>query len=189
MSRKKISIYDMVIVGLFAAMVFVCTMFLGIKIPTPTGTTMLKTANAVCLLGGLLFGGVRGGLAAGIGSFFFDLTYPEYAAGAPITFVLYFLMGFICGTIAHWGGNKAPATGRLIVAAACGAVGYSTMYIAKSIIALVIKGSALLPAVIATTPKMLTTGVNALFAVSIACLLAPVLRKRLTAAGLMKKFE
>lgn len=189
MSRNKISIYDMVIVGLFAAMVFVCTMFLGIKIPTPTGTTMLKTANAVCLLGGLLFGGMRGGLAAGIGSFFFDLTYPEYAAGAPITFILYFLMGFICGTIAHWGKNKEPSTPRMIIAATCGAVGYSCLYIAKSIISLVIKGSALLPAVLATTPKMLTTSLNALFAIAISCLLAPVLYKRLMAAGLMKRFE
>ncbi|MEG2074350.1 MAG: ECF transporter S component [Angelakisella sp.] len=189
MSRKKITIYDMVIVGLFAAMVFVCTMFLGIRIPTPTGTTMLKTANAVCLLGGLLFGGVRGGLAAGLGSAIFDLTYPEYVAGAPITFVLYFIMGFVCGTIAHWGGNKAPSTPRMITAAACGAFGYSFMYIGKSIITLVLAGSAFLPAIIATAPKMLTTTINAVFAIVISCLLAPILRKRLMAAGLMKKFE
>ncbi|MEG0542447.1 MAG: ECF transporter S component [Angelakisella sp.] len=189
MSKRKITIYDMVIVGLFAAMVFVCTMFLGFRIPTPTGTTMLKTANAICLLGGLLFGGVRGGLAAGFGSMLFDLTYPEYAAGAPITFVLFFIMGFTCGTIAHWGGNKAPSVGRTIVAAAGGAVAYSLCYIAKSIITLMLAGSAFIPAFIATTPKMLTTSINAVFGIVVATILAGILRPRLVQAGLMKKFQ
>ena len=59
-------------IGLMAAVVFVVTMFLSIRIPTPTGTTMIKLANAFVLLCGLLLGPVRGGLAAGIGSMIFD---------------------------------------------------------------------------------------------------------------------
>ena len=35
-----------VMIGLMAAVVFVVTMFLSIRIPTPTGTTMIKLANA-----------------------------------------------------------------------------------------------------------------------------------------------
>ena len=66
MKNSRFTLYRIVIIGLMAAMVFVCTMFLGIRIPTPTGTTQLKTANAICLLTGLLFGGWTGGLAAGI---------------------------------------------------------------------------------------------------------------------------
>ena len=87
MKNSRFTLYRIVIIGLMAAMVFVCTMFLGIRIPTPTGTTQLKTANAICLLTGLLFGGWTGGLAAGIGSALFDLTYPEWAAGAWLTFI------------------------------------------------------------------------------------------------------
>ena len=64
-SKKKITLYDIVAVGLMAAVVFVVTMFLSIRIPTPTGTTMIKLANAFVLLCGLLLGPVRGGLAAG----------------------------------------------------------------------------------------------------------------------------
>lgn len=188
MGKRKITIYDMVIVGLFAAMVFVCTMFLGFKIPTPTGTTMLKTANAVCLLGGLLFGGMRGGLAAGIGSMFFDLTYPEYAVEAPITFIRFFLTVFICGTIAHWGGQKAPSNIRMVVAAVCGGIFDSAFYIGKSILTLVIAGSAWMPAVIATTPKIAANLTNTIFAIVVATILASILRPRLVQAGLMKKF-
>ena len=49
-SKKKVfSLYDIVMIGLMAAVVFVVTMFLSIRIPTPTGTTMIKLANAfVC---------------------------------------------------------------------------------------------------------------------------------------------
>ncbi|MEG2087832.1 MAG: ECF transporter S component, partial [Angelakisella sp.] len=171
MSRNNKTLYSIVAVGLMAAMVFVCTMFLGFKIVTPTGTTMLKTANAICLLAGLLFGGVRGGLAAGFGSAIFDLTYPEYVAGAPITFVLFFVMGFVCGTIAHWNVKKAPSVPRTVTACICGALSYTLLYIGKSVLTLVLAGSALLPAVIATAPKMVTSLLNAIFAVVVASIL------------------
>ena len=80
--KKAFSLYDIVMIGLMAAVVFVVTMFLSIRIPTPTGTTMIKLANAFVLLCGLLLGPVRGGLAAGIGSMIFDLMTPEYAPEA-----------------------------------------------------------------------------------------------------------
>ena len=90
--KKAFSLYDIVMIGLMAAVVFVVTMFLSIRIPTPTGTTMIKLANAFVLLCGLLLGPVRGGLAAGIGSMIFDLMTPEYAPEAWITFLRFFLM-------------------------------------------------------------------------------------------------
>ena len=58
--KKAFSLYDIVMIGLMAAVVFVVTMFLSIRIPTPTGTTMIKLANAFVLLCGLLLGPVRG---------------------------------------------------------------------------------------------------------------------------------
>lgn len=144
MKNSRFTLYRIVIIGLMAAMVFVCTMFLGIRIPTPTGTTQLKTANAICLLTGLLFGGWTGGLAAGIGSALFDLTYPEWAAGAWLTFLFFFAMGAICGGIAHAGGAAGKNKARNWVAAICGAVGYWLLYIGKSIVVLCLGGSVFL---------------------------------------------
>ena len=67
-SRKsKITLYDIVAIGLMAAFVFIATFFFKIKIPTPGGSTMVKLGNGICLLCGTLLGGWRGGLAAGIG--------------------------------------------------------------------------------------------------------------------------
>lgn len=189
MKKSRFTLYRIVIIGLMAAMVFVCTMFLGIRIPTPTGTTQLKTANAICLLTGLLFGGWTGGLAAGIGSALFDLTYPEWAAGAWLTFIFFFAMGAICGGIAHAGGAAGKNKARNWLAAVCGAVGYWLLYVGKSILVLCLSGSAFSAAFIATAPKMLTGGINAVFAVVVSNLLAALLRPKLEAAGIFETLQ
>ena len=189
MKKFRFTLYRIVIIGLMAAMVFVCTMFLGIRIPTPTGTTQLKTANAICLLTGLLFGGWTGGLAAGIGSALFDLTYPEWAAGAWLTFIFFFAMGAICGGIAHAGGAAGKNKARNWLAALCGAVGYWLLYVGKSILVLCLSGSAFSAAFIATAPKMLTGGINAVFAIVVSNLLAALLRPKLEAAGIFETLQ
>lgn len=189
MKNSRFTLYRIVIIGLMAAMVFVCTMFLGIRIPTPTGTTQLKTANAICLLTGLLFGGWTGGLAAGIGSALFDLTYPEWAAGAWFTFIFFFAMGAICGGIAHAGGAAGKNKARNWVAAICGAVGYWLLYIGKSIVVLCLGGSVFSAAFIATVPKMLTGGINAVFAIVVSNLLAALLRPKLESAGIYEALK
>ena len=61
--KQLFSLYDMVVVGVMAAIIFVLTYFVQIPIPTPAGQTMIKSANIFILLAGLLFGGLRGGLA------------------------------------------------------------------------------------------------------------------------------
>ena len=184
MKNSRFTLYRIVIIGLMAAMVFVCTMFLGIRIPTPTGTTQLKTANAICLLTGLLFGGWTGGLAAGIGSALFDLTYPEWAAGAWLTFIFFFAMGAICGGIAHAGGAAGKNKARNWVA-----VGYWLLYIGKSIVVLCLGGSVFSAAFIATVPKMLTGGINAVFAIVVSNLLAALLRPKLESAGIYEALK
>ena len=70
-SNNKTNAQRLGVIGLMAAMVFVATNF-RIDIPTPLGKTMIHFGNVMCILGGLLFGGPIGGLAAGIGSAFFD---------------------------------------------------------------------------------------------------------------------
>ena len=189
MKNSRFTLYRIAIIGLMAAMVFVCTMFLGIRIPTPTGTTQLKTANAICLLTGLLFGGWTGGLAAGIGSALFDLTYPEWAAGAWLAFIFFFVMGAICGGIAHAGGAAGKNKARNWLAAICGAVGYWLLYIGKSIVVLCLGGSVFSAAFIATVPKMLTGGINAVFAIVVSNLLAALLRPKLESAGIYEALK
>ena len=59
---KKTEAANLAFMGMMIALVFVSN-----YISIPTGYSRLHAANAVCLLAGMLFGGVRGGIIAGLG--------------------------------------------------------------------------------------------------------------------------
>ena len=181
MKKSRFTLYRVVVIGLMAAMVFVCTMFLGIRIPTPTGTTQLKTANAICLLTGLLFGGWTGGLAAGIGLLQGRQRPHQHRYAVQKFHQLIHA--------AHAGGAAGKNKGRNWLAAICGAGAYWLLYIGKSITVLCLGGSAFSAAFIATAPKMLTGGINAVFAVVVSNLLVGLLRPKLEAAGVFEALK
>jgi uncharacterized membrane protein len=201
--QSKFSVYDMAVVGVMAAIIFVITYFIKIPIATPAGNTMIKLANAFCLMAGILFGGLRGGLAAGIGSMLYDLLDPLYIASAPYTLVFFFLMAFVCGKI---GNLKRKEDGSLniafvILGSFTGAVTYYILNIGKSILLKTVeavgfselftaKGAeALQAAVVANVTKMITSSVNAVIAIIIASIFAPLLKKALAQAGFYKKIH
>lgn len=128
--KRKVSVREITIVGLMAAIVYVASAFLQFPIPTVIGNTRLHMGNVMCLLSGLLLGPVWGGLSAGIGSAFFDLTNPAYITSAPFTFVFKFLMAWICGTI--YGKRKGNMVLLSSIASVAGAVSYVVLYLAKS---------------------------------------------------------
>ena len=177
----------MVFTALMAAMVFVTTAFLKIDIVTPVGPTMLKTGNIFCLLAGMLFGGLPGGLAAGIGSMIYDLMDPRFVADAPLTLIRFFLMGALCGWISHLHGAKGTNKWLNLLGATVGSLFSVLFYIVKSVITLVLAGSAFGPAVVACVPKMVTSGINALIAIVCAFLLAIPLNLALKKAGMLDK--
>lgn len=187
--KSKLTLYDIVAVALMAAVVFVVTMFLSIRIPTPTGTTMIKLANAFVLLCGLLLGPVRGGLSAGLGSMFFDLMTPEYVPEAWITFVRFFLMAWLCGVIAHWAGARAKSFRRNLCATIIAAVFSSVFYMFKGIITLMLGGSAFVPAFVANLPKMLTSPPNTIIAVVVSLALLPALQKAMQSTSFGQRME
>ncbi len=171
----------MAVIGVLAALVFVATYFLKIgPIPTPAGPTQLKTGNAVCLLGAMLFGKTKGGLAAGIGSAIYDLTDPAFISGTPFTFAFFFAMAYICGWISNAGDSKK----QNIIAAALGSFTYVFLHIGKSFIELLLQGSEASAALVACGTKILTSGVNAVFAIAVAVLLYPICKKALERANL-----
>jgi len=187
MQKTKFSVRDMATVGVLAALVFVTTYFLKIgPIATPAGPTMIKVGNVVCILGALLFGGVRGGLAAGIGSMIYDLTDPAFVSSAPFTFVFFFLMAFICGVISHAHGRDGKDAKWNAVGAVAGAASYLVLHLGKTLITLMLSGSGLAAALTASGVKFITSGVNAVIAVVVSLLLAPVFRKALVGAHIIE---
>lgn len=127
-----------------AALVFVGSM---ISIPLPY-EARIHMGNIFCLLAGFMLGGLKGGLAAGIGSMFYDFTNPLYISDAPITFINKFMMAFVCGVIAggviksYAASDKPAKTGkkvvRLLIAAVAGALTYVALYLTKSYFTMVL---------------------------------------------------
>lgn len=188
-SQKKgfFTIHDLAVIGVMAAIIFVATYFIKIPIQTPTGPSMIKIGNIFCLLAGMLFGGVRGGLAAGIGSMFYDLLDPRFITSAPFTLVFFFIMAFVCGLISNGFSHKGEKPLYNVIGAIVGALSYVVLYVSKSIIVLIMAGSEFAPAFIATIPKMMTSLLNAGIAIVFAIILAPVVKKALKISGLYSK--
>ncbi|MDD4850355.1 MAG: ECF transporter S component [Gemmiger sp.] len=102
MKNENKTIHAIAIVGLLAALSYVCFTFLQFKISLPGGdATSIHLGNMVPVLGALLFSGMWGGLGGAIGMTLGDLFDPIYVVYAPKTFILKFFIGFIAGTVAH----------------------------------------------------------------------------------------
>ncbi|MEG2597553.1 MAG: ECF transporter S component [Oscillospiraceae bacterium] len=184
-ARKKFTVSDIVMVGLMAAVCWVATNF-RIEIPTPVGKTMIHFGNIFCLLSGLLLGGVRGGLSAGIGSCFFDLL-GGWATSAPSTLIFKFIMGLLAGKISHIGNRKAGSIGYNVLGSVCGMYSYVLLYVSYSFVKDLLLGSAMQTALMDIGVKALTSTVSGTFAIVIAVLLAIPLRRALEKSEIYKK--
>lgn len=180
--KKKITVKEMTMIGIMAAAVYISSAFLQIPISTAIDNTRLHMGNVMCLLAGLLLGSWQGGLAAGIGSMFFDLTNPAYIASAPFTFAFKFLMAWLCGKIAA--NQKIDRNKRFVIGALSGSALYVILYLSKSFIEHRFILNIPLQAVMLTvSQKAVVSGVNAVVAVCVAVPLGlalyPVIRKHI----------
>lgn len=177
--QKKISLIEIALISVMSAAVYVTSAFLQISIPTPITTTRLHMGNVMCLLSGMLLGAWQGGLAAGIGSVFFDLTNPAYISSAPFTFLFKFLMAWLCGKITAKGGRNQI---RFLLGAVSGSALYVVLYLSKNFIThRFVLHLPLTVAWLTTSQKAIVSGMNAVIAVCVAVplglTLQPVVRK------------
>lgn len=131
---KNDHIHKLVLAGLLAALAYVVFTFLQIKIPVgPGGATSIHLGNAVCVLGGLLLGGMYGAIGGAIGLTISDLMDPVYIVEAPKTFILKLCIGLITGYIAHRLGHISTETDRgkirkWTILAASGGLGFNMIF-------------------------------------------------------------
>lgn len=188
-SKSQTHLYTLVFIAMMTALVFV-TNYLKINIPTPTGQTRLKIANAVCLLGGMMFGGLYGGIAAGVGSMLYDLLN-GYASSALYSLFAFFVMGFLCGFISHRNKKIGLSTKQNIIGATVGAVSYFIIYAIKKIYftGMLVMGFSLEAALAASSVSLITSAINAVFAVLVSVLIARPIIGALRKASLLQKIE
>lgn len=172
---KKMTVRDITRIGIMAAAVYVASAFLQIPIPTAIGSTRLHMGNVMCLLSGMILGAVPGGLAAGTGSMFFDLTNPAYITSAPFTFAFKFLMAWLCGKIITK--CRAGLKIRFIGGAAAGAFLYVLLYISKTFIEdRFVLGLPVEAVMLTVVQKSAVSSANAVIAVIVAVPLGLALR-------------
>lgn len=183
--QKEISIYRIVFIAVMAAIVCVVTFF-----RFPLLGSKVHFANAMCLLSGLLFGGVGGGLAAGIGSGLYDALFGGYdILESLVTFATKFLMAFICAAVARTSSGEA---GKARVAAACvvGALSYVALYMLKTFIAQRFVFGFPPETVWATMlSKLPASLINAVVAMIVAPILYAAIRPALKKNGLLEKLK
>ena len=178
--KQAISTKKIVLTALMAALTIVGS---AIRITMPidiAGTTSFHLGNILCALSGILLGPWLGGLAAGLGSFLYDMTNPLYVSEAWITFLTKGAYGLFPGLVmllwkGNWGAVKAG------IAASAGALAYAAMYLAKTYWWSGILKQGLTPeaALITVISKIPATTFNALVAIVFAPMLAVAIRKAL----------
>lgn len=177
MRNKKLA--TIVAVGLMAALCFVGN-YLQIKIPNGVVITRIHFGNSMCLLAGLLFGPIAGGLASGIGAGLYDLLDPAYIISAPFTFLAKFAMGFICGYLSKSKKRLGNEVTHVTFGAIIGQLAYIVLYVGRTYINQRLVYGAVVQAAIATSAtNLLTSSVNAVIAVVVSVPLYFALQKPL----------
>lgn len=176
--------------AMMTAIVFVGN-FLRITMPVPIGgVTAFTLANILCALSGILLGPWYGFLAAGLGSFFYDFTNPNYADEALITLFTKGMYGLIAGVVLYYLlRSMKEKYGAQLAATACAAIGYMAAYSVKVYFYNgMVKGGFTEPiqcwaGVISRLPATITNGVIAMI---FAPILGVALMKALRSAHLEK---
>lgn len=184
--KKRFTTYQIVFLGLMAAIIYVVTMFrfpfLGSKV---------HFANAMCLISGMLFGGFYGGLSAGIGSALYDALAGGYdLVNVLITLVSKFLMAYICGKIVYSGKSNGDNRIKNIIGSVIGAWTYVALYMLKTYVYQRFVYGFPLDATWATMmTKFPASAINAVFAMIAAPILITALRPALKHAGIASKLR
>lgn len=185
--KKKITVYYIAMVAVFAALVFAAN-WLSFPIPVAVGNiSRIHLGNVFCLLCGFILDPISGGLASGIGAALYDLMNPAYIASAPFTFIFKFLLAAVCGWVARAGGRKAENHGWNIFAAVSGSLTYMILYLGKSFVQSLLLGSEMGTVLTSLATKAATSGVNAVLAVVISVPLCAAVRAALKKSGLLDK--
>lgn len=173
-------------IAIMAAIIFVSNYF-----RIPFMDTKLTVANALCAIAGLLFGGVPGFLAAGLGSALYDLT-AGYGVECLITLVSKGAIALIAGLIAAKVKDikklEAKDVTRVVIACAAGALTYVALYMLKTyLFGMFVNGLTLDGTLTKMGLKLPGSLINAAFASIAGPILYLALKPALQHAGLLQK--
>ena len=181
-TKKTNQLMRICAIGLMAALVYAGN-YLQIKIPNGVLVTRVHLGNSMCLLAGLLFGPLAGGVASGTGAMLFDLFDPVYIVSAPYTFLSKFAMGFAAGLLNRLLADKLSEKFAAVTSAVIGQLVYIVLYLLKSYVSILLLGGTHGEALAAAGMNAVTSSINAVLAVIISVPLYFALKTALSHSG------
>ena len=182
--KSKFSDYTLSAIGVMTAVSFISN-FISIPIGT---LTRIHMGNVFCSLSGILLGPFYGGLAGGLGAFFYDFTNPLYVAEAPITLFNKFFIGFLAGLISHRGGHYGEKASLNFVGALAGNLAYTALFYLKNFISEYFLLHLEMNTIMANLMVRLTTSALQIpLTLIVTMLLAPIFLKAIQKAGIHRK--
>lgn len=177
--ESTITTKKLVLAALMAALTVVGS---AIRIQMPIsvgGTTAFHLGNIFCALSGLLLGPWLGGLAAGLGSFLYDIM-TNYISECWITFLTKGAYGLVAGLVAWKAGKMDWNYLKATVATTAAAITYAALYLGKSYLqGILVKGLTSDAALLAVIGKIPATVFNAVVAIVFAPILGLAILKSL----------
>ena len=182
--KSKFSVYTLSAIGVMTAVSFISN-FISIPIGT---LTRIHMGNVFCSLSGILLGPFYGGLAGGLGAFFYDFTNPLYVAEAPITLFNKFFIGFLAGLTSHRGGHYGEKASLNFVGALAGNLAYTALFYLKNFISEYFLLHLEMNTIMANLMVRLTTSALQIpLTLIVTMLLAPIFLKAIQKAGIHRK--
>lgn len=184
-ARRSAAISRIAFVGVMAALIFAAS-----KLAIPLLSSKVHFGNTLCILSGMLFGPVTGGLAAGLGSALTDLLGGYNVEDILITFASKFAMAAVAGLILSPRRRVTPSLRVVlsVVASVAGAWTYVALYMLKHLVKQGIVYQVGWDATLAVlAAKLPASAINACFAMICAPLLYHALRPALSHMAAYRK--
>ena len=134
---KKLKVYDLAVIAIATALVYVFTAFISIRLPIGGEGGIIHLGNIPLFIFAIFFGKKVGMICGGIGMALFDLL-SGWTIWAPFTLVIVGAMGYVMGALVHKKPTYLNVTIGIILAIIIKIVGY---YFAE----LIIYGNAITP--------------------------------------------
>lgn len=97
---RNTRILNVTLAAMFAALTFVFTMFVNVRLPIAANGGLIHLGNVPLFIGAILFGKRIGAFAGGVGMALFDLL-SGWTLWAPFTFVIVGAMGYAVGAVSE----------------------------------------------------------------------------------------
>lgn len=97
---RNTRILNVTLAAMFAALTFVFTMFVNVRLPIAANGGLIHLGNVPLFIGAILFGKRIGAFAGGVGMALFDLL-SGWTLWAPFTFVIVGAMGYVVGAVSE----------------------------------------------------------------------------------------